>query len=214
MKANTLFLIAAVAVFSVLQSCANTENQGEAVASGDTVAVVEPRIVTDGETVYTEENLDSLRYTYAYEFDNGLYFVVKNSQSTMGVMPVEPWEKVFVRTTDFAKDTQSGFACAKVHRTRAIKIFTGGRPLEVTGSGKNQTVFIPFDGNTASTFTDFQTKYPDATVALVAGEQTIEFFANYAGISVAGVSLTGLNKTQVEFIQKAFSLTKVEEVDA
>jgi hypothetical protein len=214
MNANTLFLIAAAAVFSVLQSCSNTENQGDTTPPVDSVTVVEPRIVTDGETVYTEENLDSLRYTYDYEFENGLYFVVKNSQSTMGVMPVEPWEKVFVRPADFAKDTQAQFSCAKVHRTRGIKIFTSGRPIEVTGSGKNQTVFIPFDGNTASAFTDFQTKYPDATVALIAGEQTVEFFTNYAGISVAGISLTGLNKIQVEFLQKAFSLTKVEEVDA
>jgi hypothetical protein len=214
MKANTLFLIATAVVFSVFQSCTNTENQADSTPSADTVVVVEPRIVTDGEIVYTEENLDSLRYTYAYEFDNGLYFVVKNSRSTMGVMPVEPWEKIFVRTADFAKDSQSEYSCTKVHRTRAIKIFTGGRPLEVTGSGKNQSVFIPFDGNTASAFTAFQTKYPDAAVALIAGEQTIEFFTNYVGISVAGVSLTGLNSAQVEFIQNAFSLTKVEAADA
>lgn len=214
MKTNSLFLIAAVAVFAMLQSCTNTENKDDAAQTSDTVAVVEPRVVTDGEVVYTEENLDSLRYTYAYEFDNGLYFVVKNSQSTMGVMPVEPWEKVFVRTPDFAKDSQAAYACAKVHRTRAIKIFTGGRPLEVSGTGTNQTLFIPFDGNTASAFTAFQAKYPDAVVALIAGEQTIEFFTNYVGVSVAGVSLTGLNKAQVEFIQNAFSLTKVEAADA
>lgn len=214
MKSNSFVFVAFIALIFLTQACTNTDKPSEISATADTVATVQPRIVTDGETVYNEEKLDSLRYTYAYEFENGLYFVVKNSRSTMGVMPVEPWEKVFVRTSDFNRENQGEFMCAKVHRTRGVKIFTAGRPLEVSGSGNNHSVFIPFDGNTANALTAFQSKYPDAVLALIAGEQTIEFFSNYVGISVAGVNLTGLNKKQVEFVQTAFSLTKVEAADA
>lgn len=171
----------------------------------------EKPLPTDGMNTYTERDLDSLRFTYNFKMENALHVITKHDRSAVNVLPVEPWEKLLTRGGAFYNPEEIIYNNCKVHRKDYAVIQTSGKPVDVQVNGDQATVFIPFDGNTASALKQLREKHPDAKLGLVANDAITAVIEDWSAISNQGLRLTKLNVDAANFLRDAFTLVPEAE---
>lgn len=206
---RALFALLHAATF--LFACQNGPSEDPGQNTTPEEQPTEKPLPTDGIHTYTERDLDSLRFTYNFKMENALYVITKHDRSAVNVLPVEPWEKLLTRGGAFYNPEEIIYNNCKVHRKEYAAIQTSGKPVDLQINGDKATIFIPFDGNTASALKTLKENHPDAKLGLVANDAITAVIEDWSAISNQGLRLTDLSLEAAELLRDAFTLVPEDE---
>jgi hypothetical protein len=201
MKHLNLLLIAAVSV-SFLFSCGpEGPDASDAAQQTDSVKVEAPQL-TDGHHVYTEQEIDSLRFTAQANPENGIYVVLRQGRS-IDLLPVEAWEQLTNRKPEFMRPDQPGDAWLVYHRLERIPVQTAAKPMEITEVEGGFELSISFDGATATRLSALREKWPGQTLTVLVDGKGTELYSDDSRINAEGARIFAKDRDALSAIKEA-----------
>ncbi|WP_306643907.1 hypothetical protein [Sanyastnella coralliicola] len=207
MKRLPLFFLASLFMFA----CSNCDTdpkdpQGENPTEDTTATTGFVRTAEnfDGVNEFSQEVLDSLKMTYQFPAEDGLYFVPKHSRVTIDLLPLQIWTRMVNRREDWRSDEHPEYNWVQFHRFDHTDITCGGRPAEINEIDGGFDLFIPFDGNTSNRVKDLLAKYPEGLFTLMIDEKATSIHPLGIDIGSDGIHVKHGNRAVLDSIQTRF----------
>lgn len=196
-------LSSALLVVCGLFACGTPEqNSAATVPTTDSSAVIEPK-VTDGHRVYTDREIDSLKYTAQAASEDGIYVVLRRGRS-IDLLPVEPYEHMTNLKPACVHPDSTQASWLVYHRIDRVPIQTASRPMKLTSIDSGYVLKVPFDGATASRVSALREKWVGHPLTVLHNGKSVGVFEDDALLNVEGVSLFATNREVLSNIKKAF----------
>ncbi len=200
--ASVLFFTAGTAL---MFSCGNNE-KGDTGEAETNIGKEAPEVLTDGQTTYSQEMIDSLKFTSSVKPENGIYMITKSSTRSVDLIPnIQPWESLTNRLRTFNDTINPENSWIVYHRVEGFPIRTAKKPITLEETDAGFELFVPFDSATATKLKLLRSRWPDSELTVLVNGNALNVFRDKERLNQEGVRLVSWDKGTIEEIKEALS---------